>query len=126
MREGKDLHGERWDIARSDGQKRIFSISTALLTTDDGFTHVLGLMLDITEEETYRRHLEKEINDLKKIFPICASCKNIRDDEGYWHQVESYIHDHFEAEFTHSICPPCRKKLYPEFNDSIYPSKNKK
>ena len=126
MREGKDLHGERWEVVRSDGQQRMFSISTALLTTDDGLTHVLGLMLDVTKEESYRQNLEKEITALKKIFPICSSCKKIRDDEGYWHQVESYIRDHFDAEFTHSICVPCAKKLYPEFYDSMNPPKNKK
>lgn len=123
MRVGTDLHGERWEVVRSDGQKRMFSISTALLTTDDGLIHVLGLMLDVTEEETYRRHLEKEINDLRKLFPICASCKNIRDDEGFWHQVESYMHKHFDAKFTHSICPGCSKKLYPELHNSKYSKK---
>ena len=126
MRVGDDLHGERWEITRADGSKRIFSISTALLITDDGLSHVLGLMLDVTEEESYRRKLEKEIKDLKKIFPICSSCKNIRDDEGYWHQVETYIHDHFDAEFSHSICPVCAKKLYPKYYDPAHSPKDKK
>jgi hypothetical protein len=43
---------------------------------------------------------------------ICAACKKIRDDKGYWNQIESYIRDHSEADFTHSICPECSKKLY--------------
>ena len=46
--------------------------------------------------------------------PICASCKQIRDDEGYWHQVEKYVQDHSHAQFSHSLCPDCIKKLYPE------------
>jgi len=45
----------------------------------------------------------------------CASCKKIRDDKGYWNQIESYIQKHSKAEFTHGICPECAKKLYPEF-----------
>jgi PAS domain S-box-containing protein len=53
---------------------------------------------------------------LKGIIPICSSCRDIRDDEGYWHHIESYIKDHSMAEFSHGICPKCAKKLYPEFN----------
>jgi hypothetical protein len=56
-----------------------------------------------------------EIKQLKGIIPICAECKKIRDDEGFWHQVESYVRDHSEAEFSHGICPECMKKLYPEY-----------
>jgi hypothetical protein len=54
------------------------------------------------------------IKQLRGILPICASCKKIRDDKGYWNQIESYIHEHSEAEFSHGICPDCAKKLYPE------------
>ena len=54
-----------------------------------------------------------KVKALSGLLPICASCKKIRDDRGYWSQIEEYIHDHSEAEFTHSICPTCREKLYP-------------
>ena len=54
------------------------------------------------------------IRTLRGLLPICSNCKNIRDDQGYWKQIESYIRDHSEAEFTHSMCPICAKKLYPE------------
>lgn len=57
----------------------------------------------------------RQIKTLRGLPPICASCKNIRDDKGYWTQIESYIRDHSEAEFSHSICPDCARKLYPEF-----------
>ena len=56
-----------------------------------------------------------EIKQLRGIIPICGTCKQVRDDEGYWHQVEMYIHDHSEAEFSHGICPECIKKEYPGF-----------
>ncbi|MEN8257887.1 MAG: PAS domain-containing protein [Thermodesulfobacteriota bacterium] len=56
-----------------------------------------------------------EVRQLSGFLPICASCKKIRDDKGYWNQIESYIRDHSEAEFSHSICPGCTKKLYPDF-----------
>jgi PAS domain S-box-containing protein len=70
------------------------------------------------EREKLIRDLQKalsEVKTLKGIFPICASCKKIRDDKGYWNQVEVYIRDHSEAEFSHGICPDCTKKLYGDF-----------
>ena len=56
-----------------------------------------------------------EVKRLSGLLPICANCKNIRDDKGYWNQIEAYIRDHSEADFSHSICPECAKNLYPEF-----------
>ena len=55
-----------------------------------------------------------QVKTLSGLLPICAQCKKIRDDHGYWNQVEIYIRDRSEADFTHSICPDCAKKLYPE------------
>ncbi len=55
------------------------------------------------------------IKTLKGLMPICASCKRIRDDKGYWNQIESYIQEHSDAEFSHGICPECAKKIYPDF-----------
>ena len=55
-----------------------------------------------------------QVRLLSGMLPICASCKKIRDDRGYWQQIEEYIRDHSEAEFSHGICPGCVEKLYPE------------
>ncbi len=60
------------------------------------------------------QHAMAELKILKGFIPICASCKKIRDDKGFWSQVEDYISERSEAEFTHSICPECCQKLYPE------------
>jgi hypothetical protein len=61
-----------------------------------------------------------KIKQLKGIIPICSSCKKIRDDKGFWHQVEVYFCDHTEAEFSHGICPHCTRRLYPElFEEEI-------
>jgi sigma-B regulation protein RsbU (phosphoserine phosphatase) len=57
----------------------------------------------------------EQIKTLRGILPICSNCKKIRDDQGYWNQVEVFIHDHTEADFSHGMCPECMKKLYPEF-----------
>ncbi|HYA13687.1 MAG TPA: hypothetical protein VEF33_05040 [Syntrophales bacterium] len=54
-----------------------------------------------------------KVKTLSGLLPICSACKKIRDDKGYWKQIESYIEDHSEAEFSHSICPECAKRLYP-------------
>ena len=57
-----------------------------------------------------------KIKTLSGLLPICSHCKKIRDDKGYWNQIESYIHKHSDAEFSHSICPECAKKYYPDMD----------
>jgi len=56
-----------------------------------------------------------QIKTLRGLLPICASCKKIRDDRGYWNQIENYLLKHTDAAFSHGICPDCVKKLYPEY-----------
>ncbi len=63
------------------------------------------------------RKANDNIKSLKSLLPVCASCKKIRDDRGYWNQIESYIKTHTEADFSHGLCPECTKKLYPEIDD---------
>lgn len=58
----------------------------------------------------------EQIKILTGIIPICAGCKKIRDDAGYWQQVEMYISNHSDAKFTHGICPECEKRLYAELD----------
>jgi hypothetical protein len=69
-------------------------------------------------EKELRASLEK-VKLLSGILPICMHCKGIRDDKGYWNQLEKFIHDNSEAEFSHSICPTCLKKHYPDMYDDI-------
>jgi two-component system, response regulator PdtaR len=57
-----------------------------------------------------------QVKKLSGLLPICASCKKIRDEEGGWQHIEDYITTHSEADFSHSICPQCARRLYPEFN----------
>ena len=74
----------------------------------------------LSQSETMNMELQKALKENKQLsglLPICASCKKIRDDKGYWNQIESYLRDHSEAEFSHSLCPECARKLYPEFYD---------
>ncbi|NVN93187.1 MAG: response regulator transcription factor [Desulfuromonadales bacterium] len=78
-------------------------------------------MVEIQDElvhkvDELRRALD-QIKTLRGILPICMNCKMIRDDQGYWSEVEVYVRDHTEADFSHGLCPKCMKKLYPEFED---------
>ena len=79
-----------------------------------GFAVIVSIILQIVIQ-----NLSEEITTLKGFLPICAKCKKIRDDKGYWNQMERYISDHSQAEFTHDICPECAEELYGvEINDS--------
>lgn len=67
-----------------------------------------------------------EVKVLSGLLPVCVCCKKIRDDNGYWNQIEAYVREHSEADFTHSICPDCAKKLYPDIvnKEKGYPPLN--
>jgi|GEM_PF-1152328 len=81
---------------------------------------------DVTAEKKSEKERERlivelqealgEVRALSGLLPICSACKKIRDDKGYWNQIESYIRDHSEAQFSHSICPECARDLYPELD----------
>lgn len=85
---------------------------------------VLAIVRDITERKRAEQERESLIEELQNalaqvktlsgLLPICAACKRIRDDNGYWQQIEAYIGEHSEAEFSHGICPECARRLYPE------------
>ncbi len=87
----------------------------------------LLLIRDVTERRKIEREKEKligelqdalaDIRTLRGLLPICASCKKIRDDGGYWQHLEQYVTAHSEAQFSHGFCPDCMRKLYPEYVD---------
>ena len=91
-----------------------------------GKPSVSGSILDITERKQVEKERDKLIADLQKtlsevktlrgFLPICSHCKKIRDDKGYWNQIESYIQKYSDTEFSHSICPECAKKFYPDLD----------
>lgn len=79
---------------------------------------VWSAVRDVTERElliTKLRAALDEVNALRGLLSICASCKRIRDEHGAWQQLESYIQSHSEAKFTHGLCADCIRKLYPDF-----------
>ncbi|MEN6331058.1 MAG: PAS domain S-box protein [Smithella sp.] len=116
------------DLRRKDGSIRhVLMTAVARYDANGKIIGYQGTIRDITErrkieEERERLILElqeaiSQVKTLSGLLPICASCKKIRDDKGYWNQIESYIRAHSEAKFSHSICPDCAKKMYPEFYD---------
>ena len=80
---------------------------------------ILALQAAMAEKVHQLQITLDHVKTLRGIIPICANCKKIRDDKGYWNQVEVYIRDHSDAEFSHGICPECVQKLYPDFAGDI-------
>ena len=110
---------------RKDGTIIDVELSISLLSDADGkFKGMVSCVRDITERKFMEQQREQLVRDLQEalakvktlrgLVPICASCKRVRTDQGYWQQIESFIHEHSEAEFSHGICPECMEKLYPE------------
>ncbi len=75
---------------------------------------------------TELRKAISEIKTLRGILPICSFCKNIRNDEGYYEQIEAYIHHHSGVDFSHTICPKCLKQHYPREHKAMEEEKGKK
>ena len=75
--------------------------------------HILRQHDDLLAKNAELEHALATVRKLSGLLPICASCKKVRDDHGYWQQIELYLREHSEAEFSHGICPDCAHRLYP-------------
>jgi PAS domain S-box-containing protein len=115
----------RWLLHGREGKKiPIWSSGAPIRDKTEHFRGLVLVFRDISlqrqaeeEKDSLIAELEKAMKKVKLLsgmLPICASCKKIRDDKGYWNQIEAYIRKHSEAEFSHSICPDCMEKLYPD------------
>lgn len=116
---------------RKDRTEFPIFLSRSLIKDENehGFA-VVYVVRDITEKKKAEQEREKLITELQNalrelkvlngLLPICASCKKIRDDKGYWNQIEAYIQAHSNAEFSHSLCPECAKALYPDIFKDKY------
>jgi len=106
-----------------EGKERHVFITVGMI---QGTDHSVASLLDITdririekEKEDLIAKLKDALNSIKTLnglLPICSHCKMIRDDQGYWNQIEVYIQKHSDAAFSHSICQECAKKYYPDMN----------
>ena len=115
---------EEFSVERSDGQRLIVEVSASHVFDSSG--QIVGRMasfVDISKRKKIEMDRDKLIQKLKDalervktlrgLIPICAACKKIRDDKGFWHEVEKYIKEHSGAEFSHGLCPKCLIELYP-------------
>lgn len=151
-RPGKSCHTDHCPLTQilngsdeyiCEPHKEGIGVSKHFIVTAKPLCDSKGTAIGVVEsfqEITERKRLEEEkehlISELKKslaqvkllsgFIPICASCKKIRDDQGFWNQIEAYISQHSDAKFSHGICPDCVRKLYPEVADEILATVNTK
>lgn len=123
LRAGGQFHGLELTLRNRGGILLDGVLSTEALVIHQEKV-ILSSLGDITHQKQAERERDRTIQELqealadiktlKGMLPICASCKKIRDDNGYWNQIEHYIKAHSSAEFTHGICPECAKAFFPE------------
>ena len=110
---------------KDETYKWVLSRGKVVSWTDQGkplrfistYTDITSKKQDEIEHLRLIKELKQAMAQIKKLsglLPICASCKKIRDDKGYWQQIEQYIHEHSDAQFSHGICQECAKKYYPD------------
>lgn len=125
-RDGILIESESFHPHMGEGGLYFAATAAKLYNAEGDVVGAIETLRDITAtkcSEKEREEIIAELQDaiskvrtLSGLLPICASCKKIRDDAGYWNQVEKYIGERSEAKFSHSLCPDCTKKLYPEFD----------
>ncbi|HTT19067.1 MAG TPA: PAS domain S-box protein [Candidatus Sulfotelmatobacter sp.] len=116
-------HGEL-NARRRDGSIFPVEMSSVVFEDSEGESRTCLIIRDISERKLAEHERDRLIRELQEalarvknlsgLLPICASCKKIRDEHGLWYSLEIYIRNHSEADFSHGICPDCRKRLYPE------------
>ena len=116
-------------IVCKDGSRRCIQSRWSAKRESGVITGYYIIITDVTEHKRFGEEREQLVRELQAalaqvktlsgFLPICSNCKKIRDDRGYWNQLEQYIQEHSEAEFSHSICPECAKKLYPDLYGKI-------
>ncbi len=114
-------------LIKTDGHEFYARLDCMILKNEcDDLRQIRVAVSDITESRLAQEQRDKLVSELQKalsevktlrgFLPICSHCKKIRDDKGYWNQIESYIQDRSEAEFSHGICPECAKQFYPDID----------
>ncbi len=126
LRTGKPIENFETVRVRKDGTEVDVYLAISPIKSASGrLMGASSIAYDITERKKIEEERTKMIEQLNEtlskvrtlsgLLPICASCKKIRDDKGYWQKLETFVHEHSNAEFSHSICPDCMERLYPDF-----------
>ena len=120
-----------FELQHKNGSAYRVEVTAKFFKGDDGKTQLFGVMRNISQQHTvekerdalllkleeslsHQKVLQAENEMLRGLLPICSGCKKIRDEAGKWWHVEEYVAMHSEADFSHTICPPCRKSIYPD------------
>jgi len=133
--QGRKLKPYLLDFINKDGKTGVGKVIGAAIPDNKGkFIGDLLIISDATaqirlskEREAMIAELQNALNKVKTLnglIPICASCKKIRDDRGYWQEVEAYLSQHSDAKFTHGLCQECLQKLYPDQYENILKRRN--
>jgi PAS domain S-box-containing protein len=126
LRRGEHIeHLETVRVRKDGAQVEVYLNISPIKTPKGKIIGASSIAFDNTERkriEDERTKMIQKLNEtiskvrtLSGLLPICASCKKIRDDQGYWQKLETFVHEHSDAEFSHSICPECMEQLYPDF-----------
>ena len=125
LRTGKEQPSYEVEILDSTGSPVWLEVRERPYSKEGRVAGLIGVAREITGRKMAEAEREKLIGELqvalaniktlRGFLPICASCKMIRDDKGYWNQIESYLREHTDVEFSHGICPECARKLYPDY-----------
>ena len=110
-----------------DGRWLDIEVNSSIIMSNGTISGSRDIVRDITERKLAEKEREsliaelqkalEEIKSLEGILPLCSFCKKIRDDQGDWKPVDVYIHNHTEADISHSVCPECMKTHYPDFSE---------
>lgn len=108
-------------LRRADGAFRwLFDRGVPFNGPSGEFAGYIGSCIDVTERVEAQAQLkvaqEAELNSLRELLPVCSWCRKVREDSGYWKQLEAYVSERFSAKFTHGICPECQKIHFPDYN----------
>ena len=132
LRSGQPVLKEVVEIEAFDGSRKTI-LNSAVRVTDELDRTVGAIFVNEDVTEDIRRQKEREdlirqleeamakVKTLKGMLPICASCKKVRDDAGYWKQIEDYVREHADVRFSHGICPDCAARIYPDYLDPEAP-----
>lgn len=105
--------------------KWVWEQGRGIYSSNNGLKYLEGFITDITKQKNIEAEREKLVTDLQNamheiktlsgLLPVCTHCKKVRDDKGYWNQIETYISDRADVDFSHGICPDCAETHYPDF-----------
>ncbi|MCP4580878.1 MAG: response regulator [candidate division Zixibacteria bacterium] len=92
----------------------------SILLLADSYKEIWRQKDELSKKNVKLQRALEDVKRLNGLLPICSGCKKIRDDHGYWNEVETYVRDHVDVEFSHGICPDCVKELYPDMYDKMF------